>query len=196
MIQVSYSHPDFLVDAVFTEPDDIKHGWSRGWSGNQQSPRRASWPWKSQLGCSFLSVCFPSSVGCLKSSFNKIHFTFSLTQGTFVLVSGRLGAVYGHRHVLITGAVWFVICTLGNGFCTSFVSFNMARALSGIGGALIMPNAVALISTAIPPGRLRNITLGFFGASAPIGSYIGAIWAGGFVQYASWNWIFFSLYVA
>ncbi|KAL4869800.1 hypothetical protein BDV12DRAFT_184938 [Aspergillus spectabilis] len=119
--------------------------------------------------------------------------SYPLTQGTFVLISGRLGAVYGHRHILIAGAIWFVVCTLANGFCKTFVSFNIARALSGIGGALIMPNAVALISTTIPPGRLRNITLGFFGASAPIGSYLGAIWAGVFIQYVDWTWIFFSL---
>lgn len=116
-----------------------------------------------------------------------------LTQGTFVLISGRLGAVYGHRHVLIGGAVWFVICSLANGFCKTFVAFNVARALSGIGGALIMPNAVALISTTIPPGRSRNVTLGFFGASGPIGSYLGAIWAGVFIEYADWTWIFFGM---
>ncbi|KAL1882513.1 hypothetical protein Plec18167_002929 [Paecilomyces lecythidis] len=119
--------------------------------------------------------------------------SYPLTQGTFVLISGRLGAVYGHRTVLIGGAIWFVIWTLANGFCNNFVSFNVARAFSGIGGALIMPNAVALISSTIPPGKVRNVTLGFFGASAPIGSYLGAIWAGIFVQYAKWNWIFFSL---
>ncbi|KAL5085617.1 hypothetical protein Trisim1_010101 [Trichoderma cf. simile WF8] len=119
--------------------------------------------------------------------------SYPLTQGTFVLISGRLGAVYGHRHVLIAGAVWFVICSLANGFCKTFVTFNIVRALSGIGGALIMPNAVALISTTIPPGKTRNVTLGFFGASAPIGGYLGAIWAGIFVEYVDWTWIFFGL---
>ncbi|KAJ9134112.1 Major facilitator superfamily [Pleurostoma richardsiae] len=122
--------------------------------------------------------------------------SYPLTQGTFVLVSGRLGAVYGHRNVLGIGAIWLVIWSLVNGFCTSFVSFNVARALSGIGGALIMPNAVALISTTIPPGKVRNITLAFFGASAPIGGYIGAIWAGALIEFVNWNWIFFSMAIA
>ncbi|RSL89511.1 hypothetical protein CDV31_015852, partial [Fusarium ambrosium] len=121
--------------------------------------------------------------------------SYPLTQGTFVLISGRLGAIYGHRHVLIGGAVWFVICSLANGFCKTFATFNIVRALSGIGGALIMPNAVALISTTIPPGRSRNVTLGFFGASGPIGSYLGAIWAGIFVEYVGWKWIFFGMQV-
>ncbi|KAL6409921.1 putative efflux pump antibiotic resistance protein [Ilyonectria robusta] len=138
-----------------------------------------------------ISKALGAAVGPGKA--NWAAASYPLTQGTFVLISGRLGAVYGHRHILIAGAVWFVICSLANGFCTTFVSFNIARALSGIGGALIMPNAVALISTTIPPGKVRNVTLGFFGASAPIGSYLGAIWAGLFVQYASWKWIFFSL---
>ncbi|KAL2859396.1 MFS general substrate transporter [Aspergillus pseudodeflectus] len=138
-----------------------------------------------------ISKALNAAVGPGKA--NWAAASYPLTQGTFVLISGRLGAVYGHRHVLIAGATWFVIFTLANGFCKSFVAFNAMRALSGIGGALIMPNAVALISTAIPPGSLRNVTLGFFGASAPIGSYLGAIWAGVFVKYASWEWIFFSL---
>jgi MFS family permease len=108
-------------------------------------------------------------------------------------MSGRLGTVYGHRHVLITGAVWLVVWTFANTFFTSFVGFNVARALSGIGGALIMPNAVALISTTIPPGKMRNIALGFFGASGPIGSYLGALWAGVVLEFVNWKWIFFSL---
>ncbi|KAK9452800.1 major facilitator superfamily-domain-containing protein [Dipodascopsis uninucleata] len=124
---------------------------------------------------------------------NWIAASYPLTQGTFVLMSGRLGAVYGHRNILIIGAIWFVIWSLANGFCKSFVSFNVVRAFSGIGGALIMPNAVALISTTIPPGKVRNVTLGFFGASQPIGSYLGGVWAGVFIKYVNWNWIFFSL---
>ncbi|KAJ8103370.1 MFS general substrate transporter [Lipomyces tetrasporus] len=119
--------------------------------------------------------------------------SYPLTQGTFVLISGRLGTVYGHRNVLVAGAVWLVIWSLGNGFCTNYAAFNIARAFSGIGGAFIMPNAMALISTTIPPGKMRNITLGFFSASAPIGSYLGALWAGLFIHYVNWKWIFFSM---
>jgi MFS family permease len=117
----------------------------------------------------------------------------SLTQGTFVLVGGRLGAVYGHKNVLFAGGAWFVAWSVINGFCGNFISFNVARALSGIGGALIMPNAVAIIGITFPPGKMRNISLGFFGASAPIGGYLGSIFAGILTQYASWKWIFFGL---
>lgn len=153
--------------------------------GAAVGPGKANW-----AAASYPFVPFTMNKPC--SAHNNNMFS-RLTQGTFVLISGRLGAVYGHRHILIAGAAWLVVCSLANGFCTTFLSFNVVRALSGIGGALIMPNAVALISTTIPPGRARNVTLGFFGASAPIGSYLGSIWAGVFVQYSSWRWIFFGL---
>ena len=58
---------------------------------------------------------------------------------------------------------------------------------------MIMPNAVAMIGIAFPPGKMRNISLGFFGASAPIGGYLGSILVGIMTQYASWKWTFFVL---
>lgn len=122
---------------------------------------------------------------------NWIAVSYPLTQGTFVLVSGRLGAVYGHKNVLLAGGVWFVLWSLINGFCNDFISFNIARASTGVGGALIMPNAVAIIGVTYQPGKFRNLSLGFFSASAPIGEPLGTILCGVIMKYASWKWIFF-----
>jgi MFS family permease len=69
------------------------------------------------------------------------------------------------------------------------------RALSEIGGASMMPNIVTLIAITCPPGKLRNISLGIFSASAPIGGYIGSLIAGAFVQAGLWKWMFFFLRV-
>ena len=69
------------------------------------------------------------------------------------------------------------------------------RALTGIGGGLIMPNAVAMITIMVPPGRSRNVAMGFFGSSAPIGSFIGCVLAGVFVELVSWEWMFFFMSV-
>ena len=95
-----------------------------------------------------------------------IHL-YRLTQGTFVLMSGRLGAVYGHKNMLLAGGLLFSVLTLINGFTTNFIAFNTVRALSGIGGALILPNGVAMLSITNPPGRARNLSLGFFGGKKP-----------------------------
>jgi MFS family permease len=65
------------------------------------------------------------------------------------------------------------------------------RALSGTGGALMMPNIVALIAITYPPGKLRNIGLGIFTASAPTGGYAGSLIVGVFVQANQWKGMFF-----
>ncbi|KAI9811995.1 MAG: hypothetical protein M1827_004887 [Pycnora praestabilis] len=124
---------------------------------------------------------------------NWIAASYPLTLGTFVLVSGRLGAVYGHKYVLHVGGVWFVVFTIINGFCNDYIAFNAARALTGIGGALILPNAVALIGITVPPGKMRNLSLGLFGASGPVGGFIGAVFSGLIIKYTDWKWIFFFL---
>ncbi|KAF3020728.1 hypothetical protein E8E15_002442 [Penicillium rubens] len=119
-----------------------------------------------------------------------IAASYALTQGTFVLVSGRLGDVYGHRELVLAGGAWLTICTLANAFCNNFFAFVTMRALAGLGGALIMPNAVAMISSTNPPGRVRNFSLGLFGASAPVGGYLGALLLGAFLERTEWKWFF------
>lgn len=114
----------------------------------------------------------------------------SLTQGTFVLVSGRLGSVYGHKNILLVGGFWFMLWSFLNIPCISFLSFCIARGFTGIGGALIAPNAVAMISITFPPGKMRNLCLGIFGAAAPIGGYMGAVFAGVFTQFTPWWYLF------
>ncbi|KAE9374123.1 major facilitator superfamily MFS-1 [Stipitochalara longipes BDJ] len=124
---------------------------------------------------------------------NWIAAAYPLTQGTFVLISGRLGSVYGHKNILLLGAAWFSLWTSINGFIPSFAAFVAIRALSGIGGALMMPNVVALISSTCPPGRLRNVSLGVFSASAPTGGYVGSLIAGAFFEKGMGRWLFFFL---
>lgn len=53
-----------------------------------------------------------------------------------------------------------------------------------------MPNAVAMISSTNPPGRVRNLSLGLFAASAPIGGYFGALFLGAFLEKTDWKWFF------
>src|SRR6266571_3695124 len=117
----------------------------------------------------------------------------SLTQGTFVLMAGRLGAVYGHKNLLLLGGLWFTVFTIINGFIKNFIAFNTIRALAGIGGGIILPNAVAMIAITNPPGKARNLSLGFFGASAPIGGYLGGIIVGLFLKYSQIKWCFLFL---
>ena len=82
--------------------------------------------------------------------------------------------MHGYKNVILADGVWFVAWSVINGFCHSFIAFNEARALSGVGGAMIMPDAVAIIGIAFPPGKMRNISFALFGASAPIRGLLGS----------------------
>lgn len=115
---------------------------------------------------------------------------YSLTQSAFVLISGRLGAIYGHLRLLLLGGAIFIVFSLCNAFCTTYASFIAARALTGIGGGILMPNAVAALTIMIPPGKTRNYTLALFAASPPIGALVGALIVGTIFKFTEWKWFF------
>lgn len=116
-----------------------------------------------------------------------------MTQGAFVLVGGRFGDVFGHKNVIIGGAIWWIVWSIVTGFAKSIVTISLFRGLTGIGAGLIVPNAVGLLGHTFPPGRWRNIAMGVFGAMAPIGAAGGTVITALFVQLTHWKWIFFFL---
>lgn len=116
-----------------------------------------------------------------------------MTQGAFVLIGGRFGDVFGHKKVLLTGVLWWALFSLITGFAKSLLTISLFRGLMGIGAAFISPNAVALLGQTFPPGRWRNISMGLFGAMAPIGAAGGSVISALFVQLTEWRWLFFFL---
>jgi MFS family permease len=119
-----------------------------------------------------------------------------LTQGAFVLVSGRVGSVFGTKNVIMAGGVWWILWSFINGFCIqSLVPFAIVRALSGVGAALVMPNVVAGIGTTWKPGdRGRNLSFGLLGFGAPVGGTTGFAILAVLDQFAGhWRWFFFIL---
>ncbi|KAJ5093600.1 MFS general substrate transporter [Penicillium angulare] len=121
---------------------------------------------------------------------NWMAAAYGLTQSAFVLISGRLGTIYGHQRLLLLGGAIFVIFSICNAFCNTYSSFIAVRALTGIGGGIMMPNAVAALTIMIPPGKTRNYTLALFAASPPIGALIGALIVGAVFKFTEWKWFF------
>ncbi|KAH8194413.1 hypothetical protein TruAng_011420 [Truncatella angustata] len=121
---------------------------------------------------------------------NWMPASYPLTQSAFVLITGRLGAIYGHKRLTILGCCIFGVFSLVNAFCTNYEAFIAARALTGVGGGIFMPNAVSMITVMIPPGRSRNLFLGFFAASPPLGGSLGAVLTGVFIDSVGWKWLF------
>jgi MFS family permease len=108
-------------------------------------------------------------------------------------MGGRVGAICGHKNTVVAAGGWWVIFHLISGFMRNIISLSVMRALSGIGGAFMMPNAIALLTITFPPGKMRNISVGLFGAMAPIGAAGGSVIPGFFGQLTHWKWLFFFL---
>lgn len=85
---------------------------------------------------------------------------YSLTSATFVLPSGRLGDLFGHKRVFIMGWVWFAVWSLVAGFARGdgrgTVLFCVCRGFQGIGPALLVPNGQALMGRVYKPGMRKN----------------------------------------
>ena len=136
-------------------------------------------------------VIDPSAQARVEAAGGWIAASYPLTSGTFVLIGGRLGEVYGHKLMLALGCIWWVIWHLASGFAPDLVVLCLFRGLAGVGGGFMVPNAVALLGITIPPGKKRNLAFGMFGVTAPVGAAGGTAVATLFVQLAEWRWAFF-----
>lgn len=121
---------------------------------------------------------------------------FSLTVGTFILPAGRWGDLYGHKKLFVIGYFWYGIWSAVAGFSAfshSLVFFAFCRAMQGIGPALLLPNGIAVLSRTYPPGPRKNMVLSIFGATAPGGYLVGAVFSGIFAEHVWWPWVYWVL---
>lgn len=118
---------------------------------------------------------------------------YSLSVGTFILAAGRLGDIYGHKLLYILGFVWFIIWTFlaGISHFSNFIFYATARGLQGIGPAILLPNAMALIGRSYPPGIKQTMLFALFGATAPGGFVLGACFTSLAVQRLTWEWTYY-----
>lgn len=117
---------------------------------------------------------------------------YSLTVGTFILIAGRFGDVYGHRLMVTVGYVWFALWSLICGFSvySGQVLFIVSRAFQGIGPAILLPNSLAILGNMFPPGLKKNITFSLFAAAAPNGFILGSLFSSIFAQLVWWPWAY------
>jgi len=103
--------------------------------------------------------------------------------------------MYGHKRIFILGWAWFAIWSLVSGFCTpsQLLLFSVFRAFQGIGPALLIPNAIAIIGRTLPVGKERNIAFACFSASGPTGAAVGTVMAALVAETISWHWCFWLL---
>ena len=115
---------------------------------------------------------------------------YLLTFGGFLLLGGRLGDLYGHRRLFVSGITLFTIASLCCGLATSQGFLVAARAVQGLGGAVASAVALSLMMTLFTEPAERAKAMGVFGFVAAGGGSIGVLLGGILTDSLDWHWIF------
>ncbi|MEV6837455.1 MFS transporter [Streptomyces sp. NPDC051133] len=113
---------------------------------------------------------------------------YTLAFGGLLLLGGRAGDLLGRRRTLTAGVLLFALSSLLGGLATDGTWLLAARALQGLGGALIAPSTLALITTSFPEGPPRHRALSVYSSMAGIGGSVGLVLGGMLTSWASWRW--------
>jgi EmrB/QacA subfamily drug resistance transporter len=117
--------------------------------------------------------------------------SYTLFFGGFLLLGGRAADILGRKRIFVAGTVLFSFASLLNGLATSSEMLIAFRALQGLGGALVSPAALSIITTTFPEGPERTKALGVWSAIAAGGGAVGLLLGGILTEVLSWEWIFF-----
>ena len=103
--------------------------------------------------------------------------------------------MYGHRNLYMIGFVWYAVWSVvaGVSVYSGSILLNVSRAFQGIGCALLVPNALALVGRTYGTSPKKNMILALFGAAAPTGWVVGAVFSSILAQLAWWPWAYFAL---
>ncbi len=116
---------------------------------------------------------------------------YTLTFGGFLLLGGKLADRLGRRSVFIAGSVLFAIASAVGGGAQSQEMLIIARLVQGLGGALMSPSALSLLTVIFDEGPERNKALGVFSAITAGGAALGLILGGVLTDYLNWRWVLF-----
>jgi EmrB/QacA subfamily drug resistance transporter len=131
------------------------------------------------------------ALGFSGSGLEWVTNAYALTFGGLLLLGGRAGDLLGRRRMFIAGLLLFSAASLAGGFATSQAWLLTARAVQGVGGAIVAPAALALIATTFPAGPARNRAMGVYAAMSGAGGAVGLLAGGLLVTYTTWRWVLF-----
>jgi EmrB/QacA subfamily drug resistance transporter len=144
------------------------------------------------LDATAVQVALPSIGRELDASLSGLQWTvtgYTLTLASLILLGGSLGDRYGRRKVFVIGVVWFAAASLLCGLAQNVEQLVAARALQGVGGALLTPGSLALIQSSFQPAD-RATAIGLWSSLAGIAGLIGPFLGGLLVDTASWRLVF------
>src|SRR5205809_568979 len=146
------------------------------------------------LDVAIVNVAIPSIKGDLHISEASVQWVitaYAITFGGFLVLGGRMADLLGGRRLFIVGLTIFTVASLVCGLANVAWVLFAARAVQGVGAAIISPAALSIVTTTFSEGAERNKALGIWGALGGSGAAVGVLLGGILTKYLGWQWIFF-----
>ena len=146
------------------------------------------------LDIAIVNVALPSiqtDLGFSQENLQWVISAYALLFGGFLLLGGRAADLLGRRRIFLVGIVVFTAASLLSGLAWSEGALIGARAVQGLGAAIISPAALSILMTSFAQGKERNTALGAWGAVGAFGAVAGVLLGGVLTDLLSWPWIFF-----
>jgi EmrB/QacA subfamily drug resistance transporter len=144
------------------------------------------------LDASIVNVALPTIGEALSFSQSNLAWVvnaYILTFGGFLLLGGRIADLLGRRRVFMGGLVIFALASLAGGLATNESQLIAARAVQGLGAAILSPAALSIVTTTFRDGAERNKALGVWGAVAGSGGAVGVLLGGVLTDTLGWEWV-------
>ena len=144
------------------------------------------------LDVSIVNVALPSisaDLGFTPASLAWVVNAYTLAFAGFLLLGGRAADLLGRREVFAGGLALFALASLAGGLAQGELTLVAARAAQGLGGAIVAPATLSILTTGFPEGHERNRALGLWGAMGAVGGASGALVGGLLTETLSWRWI-------
>jgi EmrB/QacA subfamily drug resistance transporter len=141
-----------------------------------------------------VNVALPTlqdDLGATQAGVQWVVQAYALFLAALLLVGGSLGDHFGRKRIFLAGVALFTIASLGCGFAQSIGQLIAARAIQGVGGALLVPGSLAIISASFLDEEERGRAIGTWSGFTAITTALGPVLGGWLVEHASWRWVFF-----
>ena len=146
------------------------------------------------LDVSVVNVALPSirhGLGFTEADLQWVVNAYTVTFAGFLLLGGRAADLLGRRRVFVAGLTLFALASLAGGVANSQGVLIAARAVQGLGGAVIAPASLSILTTTFAEGAARNRAVGIWGAMGGAGGAAGVLLGGILTDLLSWRWILF-----
>ncbi len=145
------------------------------------------------LDTTIVNVAIPAMSAGLNTTLDQILWvlnSYILVYAVLLITAGRLGDLYGQRTLFAIGLAIFTVASGLCGFAQDANQLIVARILQGVGGALLTPQTLAILTSLFPPER-RGAAFGIWAGVAGLATLAGPTLGGAIVTYIDWRWIFF-----